>query len=195
MGGRDATSPCPAVWKYARIYAKHGSWRKILVECGVVISAFVRSAGRGNFMDQQPVPAEYALPGEAPSRPAQAAMRAAMQAYADRINAGDLDGILALFAPDAVIEDPVGTAPKCGPDALRAWFGDTVAFGTRIDPVAPIRGSHANAAALMFDVTFRPAGGPAMRIRSLDVCAFDADARISSLKAYWGPEDMEALPD
>jgi len=135
----------------------------------------------------------YAQPGEAPVRPAQAAMRAAMQAYADRINAGDLPGILALFAPGAVIEDPLGTTPKRGDD-IPAWFADTVAFETRITPVAPIRGSHANAAALMFDVTFRPPGGPRMRIRSLDICHFDDDARIQRLQAYWGPEDMEALP-
>ena len=119
-------------------------------------------------------------------------MRTALEAYVARINSGDRDGILALFAPDATIEDPVGSPVKTG-EAIAAWFGDTVAFGTQIRPVAPIRGSHANAAALMFDVTFQSLDGPVMLIRSLDVCTFDPEGRITSLKAYWGAEDVEIL--
>jgi steroid Delta-isomerase len=134
-----------------------------------------------------PTAAEGALPS-------QAQMRATLQAYADRINQGDQDGVLALFAPGAVIEDPVGSPPKSGDD-LPAWFSDTVAFKTEIRPVAPIRGSHANAAALVFDVTFQPPEGPRLLIRSLDVCTFDAEGRITSLKAYWGPEDVEPATD
>lgn len=122
--------------------------------------------------------------------PSQAHMRAALQAYVDRINQGDRNGILALFATDAVIEDPVGSPPKTGEDIV-SWFSDTIAFDTHIRPVAPIRGSHANAAALVFEVTFQPPEGPRLLIRSLDVCTFDAEGRITSLKAYWGPEDME----
>jgi Ketosteroid isomerase-related protein len=110
----------------------------------------------------------------------------------DRINSGDSAGILALFAPGAVIEDPVGSPPKTG-EQIAAWFEDTVAYGTRIEPVAPIRGSYANAAALVFDVTFQPPEGPPLLIRSLDVCTFDDEGRIISLKAYWGPEDMSPL--
>ncbi|GLV27161.1 nuclear transport factor 2 family protein [Sphingobium sp. Cam5-1] len=125
--------------------------------------------------------------------PDQAHMRAALQAYVDRINAGDRDGVLALFASNAVIEDPVGSPPKTG-EEIRAWFSDTIAFDTHIRPVAPIRGSHANAAALVFDVTFQPPEGPRLLIRSLDVCTFDGEGKISSLKAYWGPEDLEPAP-
>src|SRR5947207_7795220 len=89
--------------------------------------------------------------------PSQATMKAALQAYVDSINAGDAAGVLALFAPDAVIEDPIGSEPKSGA-ALAGWFADTVAFGTRITPVAPIRGSHANVALVVFDVEFTPPG-------------------------------------
>lgn len=126
------------------------------------------------------------------ARPSQAHMRAALEAYVERINMGDPEGVAALFAPDAVIEDPVGSPPKTG-EAIAAWFADTIAFGTRIEPVAPIRGSHANAAALIFEVTFQPPEGPAMLIRSLDVCTFDPEGRIIRLMAYWGPDDVHTL--
>lgn len=128
------------------------------------------------------------------SCPSQAQMRAALQAYVDRINQGDADGVVALFAPDAEIEDPVGSPPKKGAE-IADWFATTVAFGAQLRPVAPIRGSHANAAALMFEVTFQPDDGPRLLIRSLDVCTFNDEGLISSLKGYWGPDDMETLAD
>jgi len=124
-----------------------------------------------------------------PHDPSQSAMRAALNAYVSRINDGDRDGVIALFAPDAFIEDPVGTPVKRG-EEIAAWFSDTIAFRTHITPVAPIRGSHANAAALVFDVTFQPPEGPRLLIRSLDICTFDAQGLITSLKAYWGPDDI-----
>ena len=119
-------------------------------------------------------------------------MRAGLEAYASRINAGDRDGVLALFAPDVTIEDPVGTPIKRG-DEIAAWFSDTIAFQTRIIPIAPIRGSHSNAAALIFDVSFQPPEGPRLLIRSLDICTFDAQGLITSLKAYWGPDDVQPV--
>ena len=122
-------------------------------------------------------------------------MKAALQAYVDCTNDGDAAGLVGLFAPAAIIEDPVGSDPKSGA-AIAAWFADAVAFETRIALVAPIRGSHANAAAMAFDVEFTPPGSARLRIRSLDVCRFDAAGLIISLRAFWGPDDIApASPD
>jgi steroid delta-isomerase len=121
--------------------------------------------------------------------PTRAAMEAALNAYVERINAGDAAGVLALFAPGAVIEDPIGSPVKTGDD-LPGWFADTVAFQTRIAPVTPIRGSPADEALLVFDVEFTPPDSPRLRLRSADACRFDAEGRIVSLRAFWGPEDL-----
>lgn len=129
-------------------------------------------------------------PAKADPNPSQAAMRAGLEAYVSRINDGDRDGVIALFAPGATIEDPVGSPIKQG-DEITAWFSDTVAYRTHITPVAPIRGSHSNAAALMFEVSFQPPEGPRLLIRSLDICTFNAQGLITSLKAYWGPDDVQ----
>ena len=125
--------------------------------------------------------------------PAQADMKAALQAYVDLTNAGDSEGLIALFSPDAVIEDPVGTPLKRGAE-IASWFRDSVAFGARIFPIGPIRGSHADAAAFAFDVEFTPPGSPRLRIRSLDVCTFDQAGLITSLRAFWGPDDIDPAP-
>lgn len=124
-----------------------------------------------------------------PDHPTQAAMKRTLQAYVDLINAGDAAGVTALFSPNAVIEDPIGSPPRTG-DAISAWFADTVAFRTRITPVAPHRGSHGNEALLVFDVEFTPPGGQRLRIRSADACTFDAEGRITRLRAFWGPDDL-----
>jgi steroid delta-isomerase len=120
-------------------------------------------------------------------------MKAALQAYVDRTNAGDADGLLSLFSPDAYMEDPVGT-PRKYRDEMAKLFRDGAAYGARIEIVAPIRGSHGNEAAVVFDVCYTPPGGPRLRIRSLDVCTFDEGGRITSLRAFWGPDDVSEEP-
>ena len=124
--------------------------------------------------------------------PTQEAMKATLQAYVERTNAGDAHGLVALFAPDAVIEDPVGSSPKSGAD-IAAWFAASVAFDARITPIGPPRGSHADEAALPFYVEFTPPDSPRLRIHSLDVCRFNAKGLITSLRAYWGPQDIEPV--
>ncbi|MCB2065623.1 MAG: nuclear transport factor 2 family protein [Erythrobacter sp.] len=116
-------------------------------------------------------------------------MKAALQAYVDRTNAGDAAGIVALFAPDAVIEDPVGTPAKRGGEIVE-WFANSVAFAAHIAPLGEFRGSHANEAAFAFDVEFTPPDSPRLKIRSIDVCRFDNQGRITSLRAFWGPDDV-----
>ena len=120
----------------------------------------------------------------------QAAMKAALQAYVDRTNAGDVAGLVALFASDAVIEDPIGSAIKTYAE-FPGWFGDAAAFETHITPVTPLRGSHGNEALVVFDVEFTPPEGPRLRIRSADTCTFNDAGQITSLRAYWGPDDIE----
>ncbi|SFR91658.1 nuclear transport factor 2 family protein [Sphingomonas jatrophae] len=125
--------------------------------------------------------------------PDQQVMKAALQAYVDRTNAGDADGLLALFAPDAVMEDPVGTPIKQRAE-MAQLFRDGAAYGARIDLIGPPRGSHGAEAAIAFDVRFTPPGSPRLLIRSLDVCTFDEDGLITSLRGFWGPEDVSEDP-
>jgi steroid delta-isomerase len=127
----------------------------------------------------------------ADTTPSQSMMRQALQAYADATNRGDADAIVALFARDAVIEDPVGSPPKLG-DEVGEWFRASVALRAHIRPVAPIRGSCSNEAALVFEVDYN-FDGRRLRTRTLDICVFNGKGLITSLRAYWGPEDVEDI--
>jgi steroid delta-isomerase len=119
--------------------------------------------------------------------PTQAEMKAALQAYVELFNAGNLDGLAELYAEDAVVEDPVGTPPQRGRAAVKEFYRAAMATGSRLQVVAPARGSHGNAAVLVFQVVL-PNGA---RINVADVMTFNDDGKIASMRAHWGPEDVE----
>lgn len=116
--------------------------------------------------------------------------KTALQAYVDAFNCGDADALIALFADDAVIEDPVGTPPKDGAE-ISEWFRQGVAMQARLELDAPIRGSHGHAAAMAFRVHMVQDGRP-LTIRSLDAIEVNERGLITRLRGYWGPDDVEA---
>lgn len=116
--------------------------------------------------------------------------RDALQAYVNAFNRGDAEALIALFAPDAVIEDPVGSPPKQAA-GIPEWFRQGVAMQARLELDAPIRGSHGRAAAMAFRVHMVQDGQP-LTIRSLDTIEVNADGLITRLMGYWGADDVEA---
>ncbi len=117
------------------------------------------------------------------------AKRAAMQAYIDRMNAGDLEGIVALYADNATIEDPVGGGKTIeGRAAIREFYTGSLQTKAQLKLVAPIRTSHSDSAAMAFEVSL-DWGGP-MTIRVIDVMTFNEAGEFTTMRAYWGPEDM-----
>lgn len=120
---------------------------------------------------------------------ADADKKAAIQAYIDGLNSGDLEAVVALFAKDARIEDPVGSSQIVeGRDAIRAFYARSLSMDLKVTLSAPIRGSHGNQAAMAFEVEIRGAQ-PALLIRVIDVMHFNTDGSIRSMQAYWSPED------
>ena len=117
-------------------------------------------------------------------------MKQAMQAYIDRFNQDDLEGVVGLYADDATVEDPVGSPVKAGKAAIRDFYKYAMTTGARLALAAPIRASHGDSAAMAFDVKLQYQGSR-MTIRVIDVMSFDAAGKFKSMRAYWGPSDME----
>ncbi len=117
-------------------------------------------------------------------------MVAAVEAYVTSYNRGDLDGICAVFAEDAVVEDPVGTPPRIGQAALREFFAVGVAAGARLTLDGPVRCA-AGHAAFPFHVDLHW-DGTDTRIDVIDVFAFDAHGKVTGMTAYFGPANMGA---
>lgn len=119
-------------------------------------------------------------------------MKQAMQAYIDAFNRVDAASLVALYAEDATVEDPVGSPVMQGREAIEKFYIAAIATGAKLKLAAPIRGSHGDCAAMAFDVELKMPRGQAL-IRVIDVMSFDAAGRFASMRAFWGPGDMEIL--
>ena len=117
--------------------------------------------------------------------PTEATMKSVLQAYLDNFNAGDADALTSLFADDATVEDPVGAPAHQGKDQIRAFYVDAMKNGAKLSLSAPMRGSHGNAAAMAFEAKIG-----SLTVRIIDVMTFNEDGKVSSIKAYFGPEDF-----
>jgi len=119
-------------------------------------------------------------------------MKDAMQAYIDCFNRTDPEGIAALYADDATVEDPVGTPLKNGKAEVAAFYKMAVTTGAKLKLAAPIRASHGNSAAMAFDVQLNMPTGEAI-IQVIDVMTFNDAGKFTSMRAFWGKSDMVLL--
>ena len=117
-------------------------------------------------------------------------VQAAVEAYVRALNASDLDAIVALYADDAVVEDPVGTAPKRGIADIRAFYAGSLKLKLRVELEGQIR-AVASEAAFAFSVSFE-VQGRGTTIRPIDTMRFDADGRIVQMRAFFGPGNISA---
>ena len=120
--------------------------------------------------------------------PSPAQMEAAVHAYVAAFAAGDPDMAAAIFADDAVIEDPIGTEPKVGKQAIREFYVQSMATGARLHLAGPVRVAAAHAA---FAIQVRLHwDGKDMAIAVIDTFAFNEAGQVTEMKAYFGPGNM-----
>lgn len=125
--------------------------------------------------------------------PDAATMRATIDRYVERHTAGDIDGIVACFTPDARVEDPVGSDPHIGTDAVRAFFAGTHAMADRLELqlTGPVRAAAGQAAFPMQAIS--TIGDMTLVVDIIDVMVFDDEGRIADMRAYWAMEDARTL--
>lgn len=97
----------------------------------------------------------------------------------------DLIAIMALFADDATVEDPVGSERICGRAAIEAFYRVATARPIHAELTGPLRVA-GNAVAFPFRATAsRPEGEFETEI--IDVFYIDEQGLITTMQAYWGP--------
>ena len=104
----------------------------------------------------------------------------AAEDYVEAMNAGDIEKMMSLFAPGAVLRHPSGV--YADPDSIRSFFID-IAFGNaarleRVDLIA-----QASTAWLEVEATSAVTAG---RQRVVDVIRVDGEGRITDLGVYSG---------
>ena len=130
-------------------------------------------------------------PAEARTVTEPAKMEAAVQAYVAAFEAGSADRVADLFAPDATIEDPIGSPAHHGREAIRAFYREAMKPGPKLKLEGPIRVG-GDFAVFPFSVTVSH-GGHGMRIDVIDTFRFNAEGQVVEMRAFWGPTNMHAI--
>ncbi|MDD1139362.1 nuclear transport factor 2 family protein [Pseudomonas sp. TNT2022 ID233] len=113
-----------------------------------------------------------------------------MARYVELVDAGDIDGILALYSEDATVEDPVGQPPIQGlADIERFYRQGLGASKVSVTLTGPVRATLNGCGAMPFRVDMQWAGQPCS-LHVIDVMEFDDDGRIRSMKAYWSEANI-----
>jgi steroid Delta-isomerase len=109
-------------------------------------------------------------------------IRKLYERYPEMVTKGDVEGIVALYADDATIEDPIGGPLHRGIDAVRAFY--QAAAGTvTMKRVGPVHVAGREAATPLLVLI-----GPEGKKQALDiisVMAFNEDGKIASMRAFW----------
>lgn len=113
-----------------------------------------------------------------------------MQLYVDAMSSGDVDAIVAIYAEDAVVNDPVGSEPLRGHSAIREFYTSSTEAVERMTLEGNVRarGSWGACAMLAY-----PKGVDGMVIETLDVMEFNDDGKVVAMTAYWGDANMRML--
>ena len=105
--------------------------------------------------------------------------------YVESFDKGDIGIIREIYASNATVEDPVGSEPHQGLDAICAFYEGALAAGAKLALTGNPRCA-GNAVAFPFQVQM-----PGMKIEVIDVFEFNEHGKIDSMRAYWGPENMQ----
>lgn len=114
---------------------------------------------------------------------------AAVHGYVAGFAAADADAITALFAPDATVEDPVGTPLRRGHEDIRAFYAGSVATGARLELLGEPRCA-GDVVAFPFRVLLHWNGADCV-IEVIDTFRLNEAGKITEMRAYWGPDNMK----
>jgi len=111
--------------------------------------------------------------------------------YMNAMSVQDWAAVLALYADDATLEDPVGSEVKNGKAAITDFYfgiGETNITCTRTGPVR----FAASEMVFPFDCVMRSDEG-AMKLAIIDHFVLNEKGLIKQMRAFWGPETAEPL--
>ncbi|MFD2470360.1 nuclear transport factor 2 family protein [Amycolatopsis silviterrae] len=111
----------------------------------------------------------------------------AVAEYARRLKAGDPARIAALYAEDATVEDPAGSAVRKGREAIAAFYAELDGLALTAE-LLTVRASGDTAAFHLRVVTTTDEF--VSSIEPIDVMTFDEQGRITSMRAIWSPADV-----
>jgi steroid delta-isomerase len=122
--------------------------------------------------------------------PSQEAITHTVNRYLELLATGKADDVLTLYAADATIEDPIGSDVRRGHDAIHEFYAG-FQDAKKDTELAELRIAGSEAA-FLWHLTL-DAGGSRTRISPISMMAFDEEARITSMRAFWSPSDARVV--
>ncbi len=110
-----------------------------------------------------------------------------IQQLIDGVNNHDIAAIIDLYDDNAIVEDPVGTDPKNGHEAIQAFYQQGFQMKIQFVLTGPIRCA-GNSAAFPFLSTI-DMGENKMSMEIIEVFEFNEKGKVQSMRSYWGPEN------
>jgi steroid delta-isomerase len=122
--------------------------------------------------------------------PTREAITKTVNQYLEFLSMGTTDDVLTLYTADATIEDPVGSDLRRGHDAIREFYAG-FQDAKKETELAELRVAGSEAA-FLWHLTL-DAGDNRTRISPISMMAFDEDAKITSMRAFWSPSDVRVV--
>lgn len=122
--------------------------------------------------------------------PSHEEMVRAVERYVEAFDKGDAAMASGLYSDDATVEDPIGTPIHRGRDAIHAFYAMSMQAGAKLRLDGPVR-TGGDYAAFAFTVLV-DFGGP-KEIEVIDTFKFDAEGKVTEMRAYWSPANMRAV--
>ncbi|OBA84001.1 steroid delta-isomerase [Mycobacterium sp. 1164966.3] len=122
--------------------------------------------------------------------PSQEAIAQTVKRYLELVAKGTADDVVALYAPDATLEDPIGSDLRRGHDAIHEFYANVQDLKKETELVELRVCGHE--AAFLWHLTLH-AGDSRSRMSPISLMTFDEDAKITSMRAFWSPSDIRAL--
>ncbi|MGN0063546.1 MAG: nuclear transport factor 2 family protein [Nocardioides sp.] len=116
----------------------------------------------------------------------------ACESYVAAVGRGDVEAVMALFAVDARQEDPVGSEPNVGADAIRAFFEASAQVPMRTTRYGPVTVT-GNRAVFQLVVSLDSGDGGTFQMLFSDVVTFGEDGRITEILGF--PDGEAQLDD
>ena len=116
----------------------------------------------------------------------------AVETYISSYGAGDLEGIVSVFADDATVEDPVGTPAFAGHAGLsRFWDFAHQGDDRQLTPVLEEIRANGDQAVMRFTMQVRaPAINAGIDLSIMEHIQFAPDGRIAHLRAFWNEANV-----
>lgn len=108
--------------------------------------------------------------------------------YAQRLNEGDVEGVLALFTDDVLFEDPVGGRPTVGKDALRRHLIMSVENQVHETPEVSVTSMCDRFVVTSSKVVLRTP--TVMKLHIIGIVEFNQEGLGFHVRAFWGMTDM-----